>query len=373
MTKIGKITQTDTRQINKNRVFRLIYEKKAIARADIADELDLSLPTVNQNIKELYNDGLVDYYGNFQSTGGRKAQAIIVPDYIKNVINISIKKKHIYAVVANVFGDVILSRDYNEEFSTSDNYARILNRIIEDCEKKLGDNVNNILGVGITVPGIIDKDLGKILFAPTLDIKDYDVNELTKYIKYPVNVENDAKAFAYAQVWKNQDKQRKIALLVDRGVGGGLINDKIDNHSAYNGEFGHLIIRPKGRECACGRKGCLEAYVSTVNLSERMGITINEFFENVNSNAYYKTVLNEYLDNLSLGINNIITMYDAPVVIGGEIALYLGRYMEELNARVKEYNADFSKNISLELAEYAKNDGFIGASLKFIEDFIASV
>ena len=73
-----KITTTDVKRLNKNRIFRLIHYTDKISRQEIAEILQLSLPTVNQNLKLLTNDGLIEFEGNFESTGGRKAQAIIV-------------------------------------------------------------------------------------------------------------------------------------------------------------------------------------------------------------------------------------------------------------------------------------------------------
>ena len=73
-----KITTTDVKRFNKNRIFRLIHYADKISRQEIADILQLSLPTVNQNLKLLLEKNLIDFVGNFESTGGRKAQAIML-------------------------------------------------------------------------------------------------------------------------------------------------------------------------------------------------------------------------------------------------------------------------------------------------------
>ena len=76
MITTSKITTTDVKRYNKNRIFQLIYTTGKISRQEIADVLQLSLPTVNQNLKILFEKNLLIYEGNFESTGGRKAQAI---------------------------------------------------------------------------------------------------------------------------------------------------------------------------------------------------------------------------------------------------------------------------------------------------------
>lgn len=85
-----KITTTDVKRLNKNRIFRLIHYTDKISRQEIAEILQLSLPTVNQNLKLLTNDGLIEFEGNFESTGGRKAQAIIVKGMSKCAISVNL-------------------------------------------------------------------------------------------------------------------------------------------------------------------------------------------------------------------------------------------------------------------------------------------
>ena len=74
MISTQKITTSEVRKYNKNRIFKLIYNSNSISRQEIADTLGLSLPTINQNIKLLKEEGLILLEGNFDSTGGRKAQ-----------------------------------------------------------------------------------------------------------------------------------------------------------------------------------------------------------------------------------------------------------------------------------------------------------
>jgi predicted NBD/HSP70 family sugar kinase len=233
----------------------------------------------------------------------------------------------------------------------------------------------NILGVGITVPGVLDHENNILLSAPTLGARNVLLEDLTRYVEFPCSVENDAKSFAYTQMWRDKTYDKKICLLVDRGVGGSLMtgNEVFTNSHNRAGEFGHMIIRPGGKRCACGRKGCLEAYVSTGVLSDELGIHIWDFFSSVSKKPEYKAVLKEYLKNLALGINNISTMYDAPVVIGGEIAKYLEPYMGILIENIKHYDAGFLNEIRVCLSEYGKQESLIGAALMYIEEFLETV
>lgn len=370
-----KIVSNETKRINRKRVFRYIYDRGTVSRQDITIGLDLSLPTVNQNIKELFDLGYVDYSGNFQSTGGRKAQAILVPSDIRYAISINIRAKYVRASLINLYGESCSSREYNEKFSTDENYAKLMARIVKDMIRDAGGEKDKILGVGITVPGTVDRNKKLLVSAPTLNIKNFDLNNLTKYIDLNCSVENDARSFAYTQMWKDKRSEKALFLLVDWGVGGLIMtgNDTFTGLQNREGEFGHMIIHPKGKKCACGRIGCMEAYVSTAVLSEDLGININNFFKNVGNNDKYRKILDQYLDDLALGINNISTMYGAPVVIGGEITKYLADYMDILKEKIRNYNAGFISEVQVSLSPYRKEESMIGAALMYIGEFLETV
>ena len=102
-----KLTNTDVKKLNKNRIFRLIYNSDKISRQEIADQLGLSLPTVNQNLKMLMEDGLIEYVGNFTSTGGRRAQAITINNNARKAISVNIKADYINVDVVGLKGQII--------------------------------------------------------------------------------------------------------------------------------------------------------------------------------------------------------------------------------------------------------------------------
>ena len=106
-----KLTNTDVKKLNKNRIFRLIYNSDKISRQEIADRLGLSLPTVNQNLKMLMEDGLIEYVGNFTSTGGRRAQAITISNNARKAISVNIKADYINVDVVGLKGQIIYSMD----------------------------------------------------------------------------------------------------------------------------------------------------------------------------------------------------------------------------------------------------------------------
>lgn len=372
-----KLTNTDVKKLNKNRIFRLIYNSDKISRQEIADQLGLSLPTVNQNLKMLMEDGLIEYVGNFTSTGGRRAQAITINNNARKAISVNIKADYINVDVVGLKGQIIYSMAVKAHFSKSSAYIEKLTDAVRHAVDYVGADADDILGVGITVPGILDDEKQILISAPPLKAKNYDFTKLISAIDYPVVVMNDARAEAYADHWFNgKSEDEKIYIMLGEGVGGAYINASAIRNGVHNrgGEFGHMVIHPGGKQCLCGKKGCLEAYVSEKVLSSELDMTLDNFFElavqGIKNNS---NVLDEYMDNLALGINNIYTMMDCDIVLGGTVAPYLKQYENSIKERlVNDYSFDTDADY-LRISDGGGRKSGLGAALSFVARFIDGV
>lgn len=372
-----KLTNTDVKKLNKNRIFRLIYNSDKISRQEIADRLGLSLPTVNQNLKMLMEDGLIEYVGNFTSTGGRRAQAITINNNARKAISVNIKTDYINVDVVGLKGQIIYSMAVKAHFSKSSAYIEKLTDVVRHAVDYVGADADDILGVGITVPGILDDEKQILISAPPLKAKNYDFTKLISAIDYPVVVMNDARAEAYADHWFNgKSEDEKIYIMLGEGVGGAYINASAIRNGVHNrgGEFGHMVIHPGGKQCLCGKKGCLEAYVSEKVLSSELDMTLDNFFElAVQGNKNNSNVLDEYMDNLALGINNIYTMMDCDIVLGGTVAPYLKQYENSIKERlVNDYSFDTDADY-LRISDGGGRKSGLGAALSFVARFIDGV
>ena len=372
-----KLTNTDVKKLNKNRIFRLIYNSDKISRQEIADRLGLSLPTVNQNLKMLMEDGLIEYVGNFTSTGGRRAQAITIDNNARKAISVNIKADYINVDVVGLKGQIIYSMDVKAHFSKSSAYIEKLTDAVRHAADYVGADADDILGVGITVPGILDDEKQILISAPPLKAKNYDFTRLISAIDYPVVVMNDARAEAYAGHWFNgKPEDEKIYIMLGEGVGGAYINASAIRNGVHNrgGEFGHMVIHPGGKQCLCGKKGCFEAYVSEKVLSSELDMTLDNFFElAAQGNKNNSNVLDEYMDNLALGINNIYTMMDCDIVLGGTVAPYLKQYDNSIKERlVNDYSFDTDADY-LKISDDGGGKSGLGAALSFVARFIDGV
>ena len=377
MNSSQKLTNTDVKKLNKNRIFRLIYNSDKISRQEIADKLGLSLPTVNQNLKMLMEEGLIEYVGNFTSTGGRRAQAITINNNARKAVSVNIRADHINVDIVGLKGQIIYSMTVKAHFNKNSSYIEKLADAVRHAAAYAGADEKDILGVGITIPGILDEDKQILISAPPLKVKNYNLTKLIAAIGYPAIVMNDARAEAYADHWFNgKPEDEKIYIMLGEGVGGAYINASAIRSGVHNrgGEFGHMVIHPGGKQCLCGKKGCLEAYVSEKALSSELNTSLEDFFAQAEQgNPGNVKVLNEYMDNLALGINNIYTMMDCNIVLGGTVAPYLKKYEDDIKERlINDYSFDTDAEY-LRIADGVRRRAELGAALSFVARFIDGV
>jgi len=384
------ITTVDLKKMNKSRIFQYIHFAKETSRQDIGNKLDLSLPTINQNLKSLKEAGLIHFVGSFDSTGGRKAQTIVVNENAKLAISVNIKKNIIVVMAINLKGDIVATISKNITFKVSEKYSKSIGALVDELIDSNQLETNNILGVGITIPGVFDKLGENIIVAPILHAYNFEVSFLSRCIHYPCIVVNDAKSGAYAEIWYNgfyddaiklKDMEQfsdttKVYLLLDIGVGGAIIQGAKHFEGMHNraGEFGHMTIVPGGKKCECGKMGCLEAYVSTARLSEDLEISLDEFFTELkNGNKEYKRVFNFYIDKLCIGINNIYTMFDSEIVLGGKVVSYMEQYLDIIIQKLKTLNSFDSNGNYLKLSHCEQQEAGIGVALMFIGEYIQNI
>ncbi|MDQ3014223.1 MAG: ROK family protein, partial [Acidobacteriota bacterium] len=126
-------------------------------------------------------------------------------------------------------------------------------------------------GVGVVVPGMVDRATSRIIHAPTLGWRDVEIRQpLAAATGLAIHVENSGKACALAQMWATRDDAPAggdlVFVSVSDGIGVGIVvnGEILRGHHNIAGEFGHVPLSIDGPRCACGATGCWEAYISNL-------------------------------------------------------------------------------------------------------------
>jgi predicted NBD/HSP70 family sugar kinase len=121
--------------------------------------------------------------------------------------------------------------------------------------------------VGISVPGRVDRETGRLAFAPNLRWKDFGIGQaIAEETGLPVEMENAANLIVLAERWFGSlsGVQDAVAINVSEGIGTGILagGHLISGWNGMAGEFGHMIVEPDGAVCGCGNRGCWETVAS---------------------------------------------------------------------------------------------------------------
>ncbi len=358
-------------------MFKFIYEaEKPVTKQDISVGLGLSLPTVSQNLSELLEEKKIEYCGTNLSTGGRKPRAIRVVGDAKIAVGISLTAEKISFAAIDLNINEVAYDSVKLHFTEDERFYK---KVAELLEKFIDDNRldrKSMLGVGITVPGIIFQGEDLVKFAPTLSSYKIKVGALKALIPYPSVIQNDANASGFAEWWSNSGKGNMVYLFLERGVGGSILmrGEGYLGDNGRSGEFGHMCIVPDGRRCSCGQLGCFEAYCSTSVITDVFGLTLEEFFARVgNKEGKYVAAWEEYLRNLSRGISNIRAILDCEIVVGGVLSPYMEPYLDQLRDMVSELNFYENSGSFVRLCRYKTKSTSVGVALYFISDYINNI
>lgn len=365
----------ERRRQTRSRVFRCLYDAAApMAKQELAARLSLSLPTVYQNINELLGLGLIEYTGTQASRGGRPAMQMRVVAGARYAIGIFITVHKLHFALTNLMCGFLAYKEVPHSHELlSEEYNTFLSGQLECFIDENHVPREKLLGVGICLSGIVSAETDSVFYAPTLGLKDVSLRPLMDAIPYPVHVDNDANCGGFAE-WFIESGSKNIAFLsLSNGVGGALFinGDKYTGSNQRSGEFGHMCVEPGGLPCACGRRGCLEAYCSSSRLISSPGQSLDEFFTKLAEGEREQCeAWAQYLRYLAIGIHNVRMAMDCWVVLGGTMTEFILPYLPRLRELVAELDPFCEVADYVRLGHHSGKGAILGAAFYFIRDFL---
>jgi fructokinase len=251
-------------------------------------------------------------------------------------------------------------------------YKSIVNSIVSLVNELKTKSIGNVT-IGLCTPGAISKKTGLIKNSNTQCLIGMPLHEdLKQILQQEVSIENDANCFAIAETIFGAAKNYNVVfgVIMGTGVGGGIVFDKkIHKGRTYiAGEWGHHTLRINGNKCYCGKQGCVETYISGPALEKRWtqltGKTesLQSIIQNLD-NKKGRQWKNEFLENLGIGLANVIDILDPDVIVlGGGVSNIPFLYDE---GRDSVYDKVFSDLVETPILKNQLGDsaGVFGASL----------
>lgn len=372
------LTNISVKKINRSKVYQCIYRKKITSKLQIVQDLQMGLSTVSQNLNLLEQDGLIEKNGYFESTGGRKANAIQIVSDFRISIGIGILKNMFHITAVDLYGNALYTNTIPFPYSnTPDYYKQVTDKIKEFIATNQYDE-EKILGVSIATQGITSPDHSTVLYGNIMNNTGMILEDFSRYLPYPCYLEHDSKSAAFLELWKHPELDSAVVFLLNRNLGGAIItNHQIHQGSSmHSGTIEHICINPDGPLCYCGNRGCLETYCSANALEQAAGMNIKDFFSLLREkkSSQLTQIWKDYLHHLAFAMKNLNLIIDAPIIISGYLAPYF--LEDDIAYLTKHINVSSPFALNKEHIFVGTNGQYtpaIGAALFYVNQFIHAI
>jgi len=320
-----------------------VHEHQPISRAELARRMGVARGSVTPLVKDLLTEGLIYERSSEATARGRRPTLLYVRTDDRLAFGIDVRSSGTSILLGDFAGTEIVTERFATLLAPAELVSELANRVAGLVQKY--SDTGEFEGIGLVVPGMVDRANGVVLHAPTLHWRDVDLRgSLADAVGMPVHIERDAVACAMAHMWlghsTGEASNNFVYLTVSDGVGTGLVvnGGVLRGASSTAGEFGHVPLNLEGPRCACGSRGCLEAYTSNpATVARYLGLdldTADDYTEARSGDVEVSDIIDRARSGdagatwalwetgrcLGIGIANLInSVSPAQVVIGGEI------------------------------------------------------
>ena len=255
------------RAINRSTILNTIKTHGAIPRAEIARLTGLSPATVSGIVTELIQENLVFEKETGDSSGGRRPIMLAINPHGGCVVGIKVMEDHAIGALTDLEATPLGKQSYPLTDTTPRAVAQALSELVSELLRTTDNPAPNLMGVGVGLAGIVDSGQGVVRQSPFFGWNDVPLRELIQNkVNVPVYIDNDVNTLAFAEKWFGAGRgiDDFLVVTIGRGIGLGIVVNGQFHHGTRGsaGELGHTVVHPGGELCACGKRGCLEMYVS---------------------------------------------------------------------------------------------------------------
>jgi glucokinase-like ROK family protein len=307
------------------------------------------------------------------------------------IIGIRLDIDYSAVILTNFTADIIWRSELKH--TPEDGQARIqenLLALIHEAIDHAPIDGRPILGVGLSVPGLVDVENGVLLFAPNLGWRNVPFRDwLKEHFNLPIYVDNEANLAALGEAYFGAARDCDNVLLVNitSGVGAGIVlyQEVLTGATGVAGEVGHMTVDPHGPKCNCGNMGCWEAYVSAPAIFRRLREHIAAGEKSALSDDLLshfsrlsvplvvnaaqqgdpvaKSVLHETSTYIGIGLANLINVLNPQrVVLGGYLSPAYPAMLQEITAVVRDRALKWSwQAADIVIAQHGTDASLMGA------------
>jgi predicted NBD/HSP70 family sugar kinase len=367
------------KKINRSILLSKIIECGMISRADLSKITGLNKATISVQVADLLNEDLIYETQIEHNVVGRRPIMLSINKSAGYVLGIDIDYKHIQYTVSDLGGNPVR---YDSLVLETDNYediVRLLIKHIKEYQSNYANSRYGMVSVIIGIHGTVNKD-ESIYFVPSYQWQNKSLKtDLTKELNINISIQNNANLSAYSErVYKHHESNNLLCIILSSGIGSGIMIDgKLHKgFNGYAGEMGHMIISKDGEACRCGNRGCWELYSSEPSLFARLSkqlkmpkLSLDDVRTLlVEQDPTTSKLMEQYIIDLSVGLNNIINIYNPEtLVLTSELLKLYPNAVDEIKSNL---NSTVSQYGDLFISDLGNKSCVMGACALAIQRFL---
>lgn len=335
------------RNANRRLIAQTIFRNPNITQAQLLQKTGMSSHTLITIVKELEDASIIQRGALQESTGGRPPMSLMIRPDSRYALGAAVERGELVICLTDFGANVVDLRRFPMECGPSSCslpdpvvpescFTQFLPACAADMLRLNDIPAGKLMGLALTVKGWIENGIWHC------GAGEYDVSRIRQAcetaLDIPFLISRNDILIGMSESWFLNEKNM-LSLILDDGIGGVIIRDGQMDLGLHgrSGSFGHTTLHPGGKQCICGKRGCLGVYCSAFSLLVGPYSTLEGFFADLAENRGDALGLfDRYLQDLALGISNLAMITDRTIVISGEMANYLEPYWTELTARVAD-------------------------------------
>ena len=323
---------------NAAEVFNLIRERGSLTRREIADLLGMSWGAVSTITARLIEEKyVVEVKGDSLASKGRTPYCLEVNGDEHFAVGVDVNRSGLSTVLVNLKNDILGRWTREADFTSREALTCGILSIVGDTLEFAGDH--RVRCIGVAMQGVVDSATGvSYSLRGCRDWENINVSALVENaFNIPTYIEHDPNCILYAS--KANTTEDRILLRIDKGIGmAATLGGRMLAKSGLF-EIGHTVAVPEGRECMCGRRGCLEQYASMRGLAKASGMEFKELAAAARmGDETAKTYFDEMAICLARTIGNAAHLLCADnVILCGDMCKYGDLFLERLLCELRNH------------------------------------
>lgn len=377
-----------------------LYTEGTCTLAHLTRILHSSVPSVTSLVEELIDNNWVKPIGTATGSNGRRPVLFGLNTKHNYVVVLDVSTHDTKILFMNIQRKVIFRGDYDLRLNDNPSFLSSLAHYFTSALADSEIDADDILAVGVSMPGLVDARRGmNLTYMHLNETGESPTQWLSEQLGKPVYLINDTKAtvLGESRFGGAKGKKQVLAINIDWGVGLGIVvnGEVFQGASGFAGELGHIQVDPEGELCYCGKIGCLNTITSASALVKRVKrdilagkvsklasfqdqvdqIDIDEIINAAHhGDSYAIDVLHETGFQLGKGLAIAISLFNPEIIIvDGVLATAAAFILNTIEQAISKYClSDFRNDMTIELTQLDGTAKWLGTHAYMMEDIFAT-